>query len=380
MAIALALAMALAPSVQAVRAQGNAAGVQFDDPRLKAVDDMVHRTLSEQNVPGYAIAIIKGGHVVYKVAHGWADLQSRQGASADTIFGLASVTKTFTALAVLHLIDEGKLRPEGTLDQYLRPETIPPTWRKMTIDQLASMRAGLPESRPNEEPWPLEMTILERQPLAYEPDSQFVYSNPSYRVLGTVIEAVTGMPYLAYIHQLILAPLGMASTGTVVTLAGTNRVAIQYDDRQGQSPIHVVAPKNPMTSFSAGMLASSVDDMCIYAQALLDKKILSPAAYNKYLVERPPLSGGQPANWAYGWGSNTNKRLNQRVNSMNGGLPGVASTIILVPDSNMAVVALSNLRKKPVYAIAKRAMMIFLSGEDIEPGQGTEHEEGQGQK
>ncbi|MBS1996832.1 MAG: beta-lactamase family protein [Cyanobacteria bacterium SZAS LIN-2] len=347
-----------------------------EQTRLAAISAMVHQTVAEQNVPGYAIAILKGGRVVYQETLGLADLESGRPVTGDTIFGLASVTKTFTGLALLHLVDQGKIKLDATLDQYLQRDRLPPAWRKLTIAQLAGMRAGLPESRADELPWPEEMPYLEGQPLAYEPGTQFVYSNPSFRVLGSVIEAVSGMPYLDYIGKVILQPLGMTSTGTVATMAGTGRVSTQYDDRQGRARLRVIAPKNPMTSYSAGMLASSLKDMCAYSQALLDHKILSPAAYQTYMMDRPPLANGQPATWAFGWGSTINKKVNQRVIGMNGGLPGVASTVLLLPDSNVAVVALSNLRKKPVYAIAKRAMAMFVGAQDGESNQGPDEAAG----
>ena len=140
----------------------------------------------------------------------------------------------------------------------------------------------------------------------------------------------------------------------------------------------MIQPKNPMTSFSAGMLASSLVDMCSYAQALLDKRLLSKAAYQTYFIDRPPLSTGQAANWAYGWGSKIDKQLQQRVIIMNGGMPGVASTVILVPDSNIAVVALSNMRTPQIYAIPKRVLNMYLTGDDMvqtnqEPGADAGH-------
>jgi CubicO group peptidase (beta-lactamase class C family) len=355
--VAVGLLLALWVSSGPTLAQGNVADGH-------AIHEMVYLTLAGLEVPGYAIAIVKDGSVVFRATYGQADIEHRRKVAKDTIFGLASLTKTFTGMALLHLVDEGKVKPSDTLDKYLK--NLPPSWQKLTIFQLASMRAGLPESRDDELPWPEEMAYLEKQPLANAPDTKSVYSNPSFRILGSVIEAVTGMPYLDYIDKVILTPLGMTSTGTTQTMEPTGRVSCQYVDSQG-GEVKMIKPKNPMTSFSAGMLASSLDDMCLYAQALLDKMILSKGAYQTYLIDRPPLSNGQAANWAYGWASTINKKLNQRVITMNGGLAGVASTVILVPDANMAVVALSNLRKKPVYAIPKRALNMYLTGEDIVP-------------
>jgi CubicO group peptidase (beta-lactamase class C family) len=337
---------------------------QADQSRTQTIYEMAYQTLAAEMVPGYAIAIVKDGSPVFRFTFGMADIEAKKKVSKNTIFGLASLTKTFTGLALMRLMDEGKIKPSDTLDKYLKD--IPPSWQKLTIFQLASMRAGLRESREDELPWPEEMAELKKEPLKYQPGTASEYSNPSFRILGNVIESITGMPYLDYISKEILAPLGMTSTGTTDTLAGTGRVSCQYVAPNGGPP-HAIKPKDPMTSYSAGMLASSLEDMCTYAGALLGQKLLSPAAYKEYWLDRPPLSDGKPNNWAWGWGSNINKKLNVRVISMNGGLAGVASTLLLVPDQNMAVVALSNMRTKPVYAIAKRAMNIYLSGVDSGP-------------
>ncbi len=245
----------------------------------QTIYEMAFQTLAAENVPGYAIAIIKDGNPVFRATFGMADVQAKRKVNKDTIFGLASLTKTFTGMALLHLVDEGKVRPEDTLDKYLK--NIPPAWQKLTIFQLASMRAGLPASREDELPWPEEMAYLKKQPLQSEPGTQYVYSNPSFRILGSVIEAITGTPYLDYVSDVILTPLGMKSTGTTETMAASGRVSCQYVIEQS-GPAQQIEPKNPIKSYSAGMLASSLDDLCTYASALMSLRILSPASYKTY--------------------------------------------------------------------------------------------------
>jgi CubicO group peptidase (beta-lactamase class C family) len=350
-----------------------AAAAAVSDANLENIRTMVRRAIAEQNVPGYAIAIIKDGKVVFTETLGFADLQAQKPVDGNTVFGLASVTKTFTGLAILHLIDEGKIRPNDSLDKYLK--NLPAAWQKLTIFQLATMSAGLPESRAGELPWPEEMPYLEGQALAYQPDTKHIYSNPSFRVLGSVIEAVTGKTYMEYIKGLILEPLQMDDTGTTSSLEGSGRVSQQYVGPPGGA-VHSIKPKNPMTSYSAGMLASSLNDMCKYAIALLDKKILTEAGYRAYFFERPPLPTGTALNWAYGWGSTENAKLKQHVIAMNGGLPGVSSTVILLPKSNVAVVALANLRRKPVPQVARRAMRMYFGVDDADEANGGEPETG----
>lgn len=327
---------------------------------VKAIASVVVEEAAQTQTPAYVIAILDNGKVVLKQTLGSADVASASAADENTVFGLASLTKTFTGMALLQLVDQGKINLQDPLGKYL---DVCPTWRNLRICDLAGMRAGLRKSRGDEAPWPEESRIIQQEPLDYETGTKFVYSNPSFRVLGDVIAKVSGMPYLEYVRKNIFEPLGMSHSGTVVTARGA--VATQYAAPGGQ--LRPIMPKNPMTSYSAGMLAASLDDLCLYAQAILDHKFLSEAAYRTYLIDRPPLTTGEAAPWAFGWSSTLSPKIgNKRMIAMNGGLPGVASTILLFPDQKIAVVALANLRNPAVYKVCRHAAFTYINGSDTQ--------------
>ncbi len=163
------------------------------------------------------------------------------------------------------------------------------------------------------------------------------------------------------VRERILIPLQMTSSGTTVEFASSGMLASPYGDNNGQSQVHPVEYKNPAISFSAGMLASTVDDLIKYSQALLSRQLLSPAAYQTYWYQRPPLPNNSPAPWAFGWASKDAPKFGTRMVSMNGGTPGVASTIILFPEKNSAVISLCNLRKPAVPAIAHKVADLVFS-------------------
>lgn len=165
----------------------------------------------------------------------------------------------------------------------------------------------------------------------------------------------------------------MNSTATTVLLKPTGRVAQGYGDNNGQDPVHPIPYKNPAISFSAGMLASTGDDLVKYVQAMMSRKILSEQGYKTLWYERPALSSGKPSKWAFGWSSEHNPNFGEQFSvAMNGGTPGVASTIIILPDSNSAVIALSSLRKPAVYQIAKDAAKLAFGNADA-PISAEEH-------
>ena len=150
------------------------------------INKLVEEQVKATHVPGYAVTVVHHGETVIQHGYGFADLETQRPVTPRTVFGLASITKTFTALAVLLLMDEGCVKAEGTLAHYLPDLSL--TWQTLTIEQLADMTAGIPKRLIPEIVWPEEMEKLEREPLLFTPGTDYSYSNPSYRTLGTVIE------------------------------------------------------------------------------------------------------------------------------------------------------------------------------------------------
>lgn len=357
-----ALAQQMPPAAPAVQA----AAMQQQElaQRLEQVDAMVNRSMSEQQIPGYCLTIIKDGTTVFQRNYGFAVLERRQPTTADTVFGLASLTKTFTALTLLSLVDKGLVGLDDPLAKYVDGLTRP--YQSLTIRQLASMAAGVPNKLAQEVEWKNQLEILDHTALVSQPGSQFLYSNFSYRLLGSVIETATRRPFFEVVQETILAPLQMSSTATTVMMQGSGRLAEAYGDNMGKGPLRPIEYKNPAISFSAGMLASTSNDLTKYVYGLMSRRIISPQAYRTLWLDRPALSSGQPCPWAFGWHSGSSADMrDQFVVSMNGGTPGVASSIIILPDSNSAVIALCNLRKPPVYQIAKAAARIMFGTESV---------------
>lgn len=329
------------------------------------LDHLFEQEMAMQNIPGYAIAVIRDGRVVYSRGYGYADLATRRPVNNQTVFGLASLTKTFTALVLLKLVDAGKIDLDAQLGTYM--PRIQEPYKSVTIRQLASMTAGVPASVPHEIAWPAQIATLQKLPLVAQPGASYLYSNFSYRLLGTVIQNVTGRPYLQNVRSAILEPLGMSTTGTTAIFWDGGNVATAYGDNMGNGTIRQVDYKDPAISFSAGMLATTIDDLGRYGVGLLQGNMLSRQGYQTLWRQRPPLANGAPSNWAFGWAC-TNPAwpafANKTMVAMNGGTAGVASTMMLFPDQNCGLVALCNLRKPQTYAIAKKAAHLLFGAQD----------------
>lgn len=375
------LLVSLMVSVSPVSAQLNAQTVLPQNAmdadlqlRLQRIDAMVNDRMQALNMVGYSLTIIKDGKVVFQKPYGFQNLETRQPTTNETIFGLGSLTKTFTAITLLSLVDKGLVGLEDPLSKYI--DDLTPDYKNLTIRQLASMTAGVPSQLSKEVAWKEQLEILDHTPLVSQPGSAYLYSNYSYRLLGTVIEKVTKQPYLQAVESTICAPLNMRSTGSTTLLQPTGRVAQAYGDNMGKGPLRAIEYKNPAIQFSAGMLGSNSFDLINYVLGLLNRQILSSEAYKVLWDYRPPLSTGKPSKWAFGWAKAHNPQLNGQLTlMMNGGVPGVASSIMILPESNSAVIAMSNLRKPPVYQIAKFAAAMAFGNSAEQPAQPNPEEE-----
>ena len=322
-----------------------------DDQLRQSVDSLVKSRMQQFNIPGYAITVVKNGKIILQNSYGFASIEQSRPVTNQTVFGLASITKTFTAFVILTLVDRGLVNLDDPLQKYV--SNLTPEYKGLTIRQLASMCAGVTNKLPRERPWPQQLDDIIATPLVSQPGSTYLYSNFSYRLLGQVIENVTGKSYMQNVSETIFQPFGMGTSGTPVTLAPTGLVAQPYGDQNGAAPLRPIQYKPPIVAFSAGMLASNSDDMLRYTLALMNRQGLSETGFKTLWYDRPPLSTGEPSHWAFGWGSKMSAAYGgKRSVSMNGGIPGVASTIIMLPEEQSAVIALCNLRKPPVYAIA----------------------------
>lgn len=350
---------------QTAQAQDNAPGTSVSSGNFKPgfatapeqamvqrIEQYVRTQLNQQNVPAYHLTVIKNGKVILHHGYGTLNLNSNVPVTSQSVFGLASLTKTFTALTLLSLVDKGLIGLDDPLSKYL--DELTPAYKPLTIRQLASMTAGVPKTVPEEIRWPEQIKPLVHLPLVSQAGSQFLYSNFSYRLIGSVIEKVTGRPFLEVVREKIFLPLNMSSTATTEMLQATGNLTQAYGDNNGKGPLRAIEYKDPHISFSAGMLASCGDDMLSYVRGMWSGKMLSQDGYKTLWSYRPPLSTGEPSNWAFGWSSVSSPNYGgKNLISMNGGTPGVASSIIMIPSENCAVISLSDLRKPPVYAIAK---------------------------
>ncbi|RKR00347.1 serine hydrolase domain-containing protein [Maricaulis maris] len=317
---------------------------QTGAPHLDAVDEAVIPLMDEGLFPGVAIAVMRNGEPIHVGTHGVASIEHGVDVSPQTVFELASLTKAMTALAVMSLVEEGRLSLDDPLGQFI-PET-PERWDGITVGQLLSNMAGLAhrfEARPNGH-FQLNYSVDEMLASAMatemvaNPGEDWNYSDQGYFLAGMVIEAVTGESYSAHMQTHYFAPLGMVQTGRL------DQSAIIPHLAQGYAVVEGRLRRNRRV-WQFGQMAhfgtlSSLTDMMRWEAELSAPTIVDAAALAAtHEIQRPFDTGENCDSWGYarGWMA---YQINGRLLVSHGGYAGTA--YLREPASGLAVIVLTN--------------------------------------
>jgi CubicO group peptidase (beta-lactamase class C family) len=290
--------------------------------------------------------VAENGKVIYKGAFGPANIEWDIPNTPDTKFRLGSITKQFTATVILQLVEQGKIKLDAKLTDYL-PEYRKDTGDKVTIHHLLTHTSGIPSytSQPgffenvSRNPYKVDEFVKKyaSDDFEFQPGSKYTYNNSGYFLLGAIIERVTGKTYEQVLQANIFDPAGMKNTGydhhdTIIPkrASGYRKTPDSYTN----------APYLDMSiPYAAGSLYSTVEDMYLWDQALYTDKLLS--AQSKALMYKPFLD-----DYGYGWViTNASFKQNDQpvqVITHNGGINGFTTTIVRFPKEKNLIVMLDN--------------------------------------
>jgi D-alanyl-D-alanine carboxypeptidase len=263
------------------------------------VDGLVENEMAAQGLVGMSVAIAKNRTVLFSQGYGYADLSTCQPVQPATVFQIGSVTKQFTAAAVLRLQNAGTLNIDDPVATYLASYPFDP---RITLRMLLNQTSGLPDdhSFPAANSWisgvPEQPVLsqIAQATLLFTPGTAYAYSNSNYFVLGSVIEAASGTTYSDYMAANIFQPVGLSST----SYGEPPAFASPYNAAHGPGLI-----ADPSYNFAAGALWSNVQDLATWDAALLNGKVI-PAPLFTVLVTPanvPDYPQGQPSKYAMGW-------------------------------------------------------------------------------
>jgi CubicO group peptidase (beta-lactamase class C family) len=292
---------------------------------LEAAIDALFEPVRGKDLPGAAVVVAQRGEVVYAKAHGLASVELDVANTLRTRLRLASVTKSFTALAVLQLVEQGRLGLDDPLAKYV------PDFRggdRISLRHLLSHTSGIPDFVGFDE--------AKSRPQEFAPGERLNYSNTGYVALGRVLAAVTGKSYEEHLRAAIFEPLGLTDTGC------DRREAVLKHRAAG----YLFAPELVNAAYSdtsadpaAGGLYSTAEDMLRWAQALQSGRIV--AASTRDAAFTPvSLAGGRQG--AYGFGFMVTRYKGLREVGHGGDISGFNAYVALYPEAQLAVVVLSN--------------------------------------
>jgi CubicO group peptidase (beta-lactamase class C family) len=313
-----------------------------------------------RKLSGYVL-VAQHDQPVYARGFGFADRETRRAPTADTSFRIGSVTKQFTATAILLLAEDGKLAVTDTIGTHL-PD-YPAVGAGVTIHQLLTHTGGIPSYTSDQElmarrdqpitPAQLLATFWDK-PLEFEPGTKFAYSNSGYAVLGAIIEKVSGTSYGEFLRTRLFEPAGMTRT-VVGDAAGIEDRAEGYEvDGDAIVRAHPIDMSMP---FAAGAVRSTANDLVKWHRALEGDAILSAAS--KQLLYKPEKQG-----YAYGWGVGDHD--GHQVISHGGGIDGFLTSYMRIPDLDLVIVVWSNNMAIDVGPIGHAALDAAL-GKTLEP-------------
>jgi CubicO group peptidase (beta-lactamase class C family) len=289
------------------------------------------------------VLVSQGDEVLLEAAYGMANLEHRIPVATNTVFRIGSITKQFTAVAILLLEQDGLLRLEDTLAKFL-PEY--PRGAEITLRHLLSHTSGIVNSTALPDFWARTRLALTQEevvasyrdlPLDFEPGSEWRYSNSGYYLLGMVIEKASGMTYEEFMQSRVFSPLGLDDTGYDRSERILKRRAAGYDRPDGQ---YINAPFLDMSQpLAAGALYSTVGDLHAWTRAIMHGQFISVEALER-ATTRGVLADGSETRYGFGWGLLDSRGL--RAIAHGGAIHGFNSFMAYYPAIDATVVVLAN--------------------------------------
>ena len=306
-----------------------------------SVDAVVKKAGGAQGFMG-AVLVARDGTIVINRAYGFANLEWQIPSTVDTRFRIGSISKQFTAAAILLLEDRGKLKTTDVVKTHL-PEA-PAAWNDVTIHHLLSHTSGIPSLTSMPE-FPSIKTLPARpaqslaryidKPLEFRPGQKWSYSNSGYLLLALIVERVSGQPFETFLEVNVFKPLGMQNTGSDSFTAIIPKRASGYTPvpRPQGAQLRNADYIDMTIPIGGGSLYSTTEDLAKWTHGLFGGKLLSAASLRKMT---------QPVMNNYAYGVSVNVLRGRQLVSHAGGIEGFNATLHYFPESRVTVAVLSN--------------------------------------
>ncbi len=339
------IAVGVVLSLCALCATGFAQAVDTIDPVLKArVDAIAAGVMEQRGVPSASVAVVQGGKLVYTHAYGKAHIGPDKAATPDMRYSIGSISKQFTAAAILILQEQGKVKLDDAVGKY-----VPGLTRgdEVTIRQILSHTSGYQDYWPEDylmKPMEQATTAQEiidrwaKKPLDFEPGTQWQYSNTNYVIAGMIVEKVSGQKLMEFLGEHIFHPLGMRSVWDSDEAKLTQTDATAYL-RNALGPLRAAPKEGRGWMFAAGELAMTAHDLALWDESLIARKVMKPESYQEMFTE-VKLKDGKGTQ--YGLGVSVGDLDGRKDISHSGEVTGFVADNEVLVDDGVAVAVLTN--------------------------------------
>jgi len=315
------------------------------DPALRAqIDRIAAGVMQERGVPSASVAVVKGGKLVYTHAYGNAHINPDKAATADMRYSIGSISKQFTAAAILILQEQGKLSLDDAVGKYVPGLT---RGNEVTIRQILSHTSGYQDFWPEDylmtpmmKPATAQQIIdtWAKKPLDFEPGTQWQYSNTGYVIAGLIVEKVSGRKLMDFLGEHIFRPLEMKSVWNSDEEKLTSTDATAYI-RAALGPLRPAPKEGRGWMFAAGELAMTAHDLALWDESLIARSVLKPESYKEMFTE-VKLKDGKGTHYGLGVFVRT---LDDHFDiSHSGEVTGFVSDNEVLVDDGVAVAVLTN--------------------------------------
>jgi CubicO group peptidase (beta-lactamase class C family) len=336
------------------------------DRLLRELDLLVRREQAEKRLPSIAAAVVRDGERVWELAVGTADVDAARTSTPDTQYRIGSITKTFTAVAIMQLRDAGRLGLEDTLDLHL--DGVP---HRPTIRRMLGHLSGLQRETPGDVWVTLEflspeelLRSLGQAEQVLPPGAAFHYSNLAFALLGQVVERVSGIPYERYVENRIIRPLELDRT----TFRATPPHAQGYLVEPYREGVRLERPVETASFIPSGQLWSTVRDLCRWAAFLADpdEAVLARASSEEM---RSVQSVEDHERWTSGYGLGLNLvRDGERILVGHGGaMPGFIARVLVSPNDRVGAAVLTNSSTATATPLATRMVAKTIELHPVPP-------------
>lgn len=330
--------------------------------KIREIERAVSAEMSRQGIPGMSVGVEAGGRLLWSNGFGIADLENFVPAKAGTVYRLASVSKSITAVAVMQLVEKGKMDLDAPVQKYV-PYFPEKRW-PITIRNLLAHQSGIRHYRNGEEvnstrhytELRAALRIFQNDPLLFEPGTRYSYTTYGYSLLGAAVEGASGLQFMDYLRENILGPAGMR------TLRADDVYEIVPNRARGYrrvlgGELQNCALADTSNKIPGGGMCGTVEDLIYFAIHVRGGTLLEHETVERMFTQQK-TSGGRLTPYGLGW--QIQELDGKKWVGHGGAQQGVRTLLLMLPEENFAVMLMANLEGVELRPLAMRIAEIVL--------------------